>query len=278
MEKRVVSKAGKCVLFLAGLCLGEGISHVAAADLVIAASPSVSVPLEALARAYEASHPQTRVRLYYDRALDLRRTIASIQQDGRHFIGTGEVSLVAPGDDELLDRLEQKYYVLPGSRQVYAVNRVVLVAPESLVEAPSSFDAVAADGRLRLAVADPHDTALGRETRELLETLGLVGALEGRVDVAADARGVLDHVLNGQADVGIVSGADAARERDRVRVVATAPGDRPASKTHSIAMERYCPDRARSGEFLRFIHTEAARAAIRQVGYEMVEARKELVP
>ena len=251
---------------------------MAAADLIIAASPSVSVPLEALARAYEAAHPPTRVRLYYDRALDLRRTIASIQQDGRHVIGTGEVSLVAPGNDELLDRLEQKYYVLPGSRQVYAVNRLVLVAPESLVEAPSSFDAVAVDGRLRLAVADSDGTALGRETKELLETLRLTGALEGRVNVAADVRGVLDHVLNGQADVGIVSGADAARERDRIRVVATAPGDRPAPKTHSIAMERYSPDRAQGEEFLRFLHTEAARAAIRLVGYDTVEERKEPAP
>lgn len=274
----MAKKTSRCGLFLAVLCLGGGVTPVAAADLVIAASPSVAVPLEALARAYEVTHPQTRVRLYYDRALDLRRTLASIQQDGRHFIGTGEVSLVAPGDDELLDRLEQKYYVLPGSRQVYAVNRLVLVVPEALVEAPSSFDAVAADGRLRLAVADPDSTALGRETRELLETLGLVGAVEGRVDMAADARGVLDHVLNGQADVGIVSGSDAARERDRVRVVATAPGDRPAPKMHSIAMERYCPDRARGEEFLRFLHTEAARAAIRLVGYDTVGARQEPAP
>jgi molybdate transport system substrate-binding protein len=246
--------------------------------LIIAASPSVAVPLEALARAYEAAHPQMRVRLYYDHALDLRRAIAAIQQDGRHFIGTGEVSLVAPGDDELLDRLAQKYYLLPGTRRTYAVNRLVLVVPESLVEAPASFEALAADGRLRLAVADPHDTVLGRETRELLEMLRLAAVLEGRVDVAADARGVLDHVLNGQADVGIVSGSDAARERDRVRVVATALGDRPAPKTHSIAMERYCPDRTRGEEFLRFIHTEAARAAIRQVGYDTGEARQEPVP
>ncbi len=239
----------------------------AAGELIIAASPSVAVPLEALARAYEAGHPQTHVRLYFDRALDLRRTIAAAQQDGRHFIGTGDISLVAPGDDELLDRLEQKYYVLPGSRRVYAVNHLVLVVPESLVEAPDSLESLVADGRTRLAVADPRDTEMGRRTRDLLEGVDVADKLNNRIDVAADARGVIDHVLNGQADVGIVSGADAARERERVRVAAVASGDRPAPKTHAIAMERYCPDRAEAEAFLRFIQTEPARAAIRQVGY-----------
>ncbi len=250
----------------------------AGGELLIAASPSVAVPLEALAGAFESAHPTSKVRLYYDRALDLRRTIAAAQQDGRHFIGSGVISLVAPGDDELLDRLEQKYYVFPGSRRVYAVNRLVVVAPESLVEAPGSLDAIVADGRVRLAVADPRDTELGRNTQLLLETLGAAQALRDRTDVAADARGVIDHVLNGQADVGIVSGADAARARDHVRVVAVASGDHPAPKTHAIAMERYCPDRAAAEAFLRFIQTEPARAAIRQVGYGVPNNREEERP
>ena len=261
--------AGWATLGMAVVCLGGQSAPVAAADLIIAASPSVAVPLEAVARAFEAAHPEIRVRLYYDRALDLRRAIASIQQDGRHFIGNGEISLIAPGDDELLDRLTQKYYLLPSTRRTYAVNPLVLIVPESLVEAPSSFEAMAADARLRVAVADPRETALGQATRSLLEESHMLRSLEGRLDVAADARGVLDHVLNGQADVGIVSGADAARERDRVRVVARASSDRPAPKTHSIAMERFCPDRARGEAFLRFLDGEAARAAIRLTGYEV---------
>ena len=63
---------------------------------------------------------------------------------------------------------------------------------------------------------------VGQKTSELLKVLGIAEALKGRLDVAMDARGVLDHMLNGQADVGIIFGPDAYDKRERVRVVAVA--------------------------------------------------------
>jgi molybdate transport system substrate-binding protein len=73
----------------------------------------------------------------------------------------------------------------------------------------------------------------------------------GRLDVATDARGVLDLLLNGQADVGIIFGPDAYDKRERVRVVAVAPEQAIRPIIHSMAMERYCPDRPLCEE-LRF--------------------------
>jgi molybdate transport system substrate-binding protein len=101
----------------------------------------------------------------------------------------------------------------------------------------------------------------------LLHALGMKQALKGRLDVARDARGVLDHLLRGEVDVGIIFGPTAAQERERVRVTAVAPeiGYRPA--VHSMAMERYCPNRALCAEFLRFIQTPDAQAIVNRLGY-----------
>jgi molybdate transport system substrate-binding protein len=242
-----------------------------AEPLVIAVSPSLAAPLEALARVYETAHPDVIVRLYVDSTLDLRRTIAAIQNDGRHAAGVGVIHLVAPGNDELLDRLEQKYYVLPETRRPYALTRLVLVVPESLVDAPTSFEALAAAG-VRIAVADPRETELGSRTRQLLDALGLSPVLQNRLDVAADARAVVDHVLNGQADVGVVFSADAVRERDRVRIAATSRHSAVPFIRHSMAMDRYCPNRRLGLAFLDFTESAPAQAALRQLGYEPVSA------
>lgn len=240
---------------------------MAAEPLIIAASPSLAAPLEALGRAFEAARPGVQVRLYYDSGLDLRRTIAAMENSGRHFIGTGPIHLVAPGGDELISRLEQKYYVLPGTRKAYATVPLVLVVPESLVEAPSSFEALATDRRLRVAVVDPRANDLGRLTHALHESLGMTDALQGRLDVAADARGVLDHLLSGQADAGILFGPDAVQEQERVRIVAVAPDKAYQPIIHSVAMERYCPNRALCEEFLAFTQTREAQAVVKQLGY-----------
>jgi molybdate transport system substrate-binding protein len=258
------------VTVLIVVVLAAGIGLAASSEpLVIAASPSLATPLEALSRAFEASHQHVKIRLYFDSGLDLRRTIAAMENNpiGQYFIGSGPIHIIAPGGDELITRMEQKYYVLPQTRRPYATVSLVLVVPESLVDAPSSFEALAQDTRIRVAVADPVLTLVGQKTNELLKVLGIAEALKGRLDVATDARGVLDHLLNGQADVGIIFGPDASDKRERVRVVAVAPQKDIRPIIHSLAMERYCPDRPLCEEFLAFSQSSEARNILKGLGY-----------
>jgi len=246
------------------------VSPVHAEPLVIAASPSLAAPIEVLGRAFEVTHPDVQVRIYFDSGLDLRRTIAAMENSmvGQYFRSKGPIHVVAPAGDELIDRLQRHYYVLPGTKRPYASVRLVLVVPESLVEAPASFEALAKDAGLRVAVADPSFTELGRHTQELFRALGIADGLKSRLDVAADARGVLDHLLNGQADVGVIFSSNAYQERERVRVVARAPDRAHLPVTHSMAMERFCPNRTLCEEFLAFIQSSDAQAMLKPLGYE----------
>lgn len=235
--------------------------------LVIAASPGVKLPLEAISREFEALHPGATVHIFYDAALNLRQRIAAIENSGRTEIGSGPVHLVAPAVDELLTRLESKYYVLPGTRRAYASARLVLVVPESLVDAPESFESLADHPALRLAIADPQQTEVGQMTQGMLTSLGLFDSLTGRLDRAVNASGVLDHVLSGQADAGIVLSPTAAGEHERVRIAAFAPDQGYDPPVHSIAMSRNCPDRALCEEFLAFVQTTRAQAVLKRIGY-----------
>ena len=237
--------------------------------LVIATSPSVREAVEALGRQFEQTHPDVSVRLYFDSGLDLRRTIAGMENNprGQFFLGSGPLHLVAPGGDELITRLEQKYYVLPGTKRPYAEVPLVMVVPESLVEAPTSFESLAKDPSVRIAIGDPDMTTLGQRTKQLLTGLGVWGAVEHRLDEATDTRSVLDHLLNGQADVGILFGPDAAKESQRIRIVAVAERGSLPPIIHSMAMERYCPNRPLCEEFLNFIQSPEAQAILRRLGF-----------
>jgi molybdate transport system substrate-binding protein len=260
----------RTILPMMGVLVAPGFDSTSASEpLVIAASPSMAAPLEALGQAFEKTHPDVKVRIYFDSGLDLRRTIAGMENNprGNYFIGTGPIHLVAPGGDELITRLEQKYYVLPGTRRPYAAVPLVMVVPESLVEAPTSFETLAQGQNIRVAVADPTLTTLGQRTKQLFATLGILDSLKGRMDVGNDTRSVLDHVLSGQADVGIIFGPDAARESQRVRVVAVSDSRIVRPTIHSMAMERYCPNRALCEEFLAFTQSTEAQALLTRLGY-----------
>lgn len=235
--------------------------------LVIGASPSMKAPVEALGLAFEQSHPNVKVKVYYDSGLDLRRAIAMVGNDHRFFLGSGPIDLVAPGGDELLARLESKYYVLPDTKHPYASVPLVLVVPVTLVEAPASFDELGRGAGYRIAVSDPALTELGRQTGQLFNALGIAGDVKDRLDVASDARGVLDHLLLGQADVGILFGPDAVLEQERVRIVAQAGRPNFQPIIHSMAMHRYCRNRVLCGEFLAFAGSRAGQAIVRSLGY-----------
>ena len=94
------------------------------------------------------THPDVKVMLYFDSGLDIRRTIAAMENTsvGQYFIGKGPIHLIAPGGDELITRLQQRYYVLPDSRYPYATEPLTLIVPESQVDAPGSFEALAQVG------------------------------------------------------------------------------------------------------------------------------------
>jgi len=238
-------------------------------QLVIATSPSMRIPVEALGRQFEQTHPDVRVRLYFDSGLDIRRTIAGMENSpiGQYFIGSGPIHLVAPGGDELITRLEWRYYVLPGTKRSYAEVPLVMVVPEALVDAPTSFEALGKNEALRIAVGDPDLTTLGQQTKQLLTTLGVWSSVEGRLDEASDTRSVLDHLLNGQADVGILFGPDAVQESQRIRIVAVSERGIIPLAIHSMAMERYCPNRALCEEFLGFIQSPEAQKELQRLGY-----------
>lgn len=245
------------------LMLGGPEASGADRSLVIVTSPTVKDAIHALGQRFEQLHPEVRVQVAVDMSLDLRRTIAAMENRGRSFIGTGPIHLVAPGGDELITRLEQKYYVLPGARAMYATEQLVLVAPEQLSEAPESFEALAQLESVRIAVADK-STRLGMETDRLMSTLGLKNR---QLDIANERDGILDHLLGGQADLGIMFGHDAARVRQRVRVLAVAPTGLYQPVLHSIAMERYCPDRMLCEEFLRYVTNPDGQSVLKQLGY-----------
>ncbi len=263
-----VTRAVLCCAIVSLVAFSMGsIQADASEPFVIAASPTLRGLLERLGSGFEQTHPDVRVKLYFGSGLDVRQTIAAMENSmvGQYFIGSGPLHLVAPGGDEVLSRLEMKYYVLPGTQRPYAMDQLVVVVPESLVEAPESLEAIRR-GTTRLAVADASRTLLGTQTGHMLRTSGLDEALTGRLDVAIDSHGVIDHVLSGQADAGIIYGDQAVTLQERLRtVVVIDKGYTPTM--HSMAMERYCPNRRLCEEFLGYIQSAEGQAIVRQAGY-----------
>ena len=255
------------------------VTHAQAGEpFVILASPSLEKPLVALAETFEASHPNVRVKILLDSGFALRGTIGRLQNSGLYGIESGVIHIVAPADQELIDRLEHRHYVMPDSRQEYATSRLALVVPASAPVTGLSFEEVLRLPSARLVVADPQVSELGHRTKIAFENLGGLGGTESRRITAHDAHGVLDRLAYGKADVGVLFEHQAVEAGQSVRLVAPVPEVVAPPIVYAMAMERFCPNRPLCREFLEFSRSPEARTILTRLGYGIPSDRASTRP
>jgi len=109
-------------------------------------------------------------------------------------------------DSERPQRLEREGHIVPGSRRVYAVGRLVLWSPD-----PQRIDdgpATLRQGAFhRLAVANPRLAPYGRAAREVLQRLGLWQRLAPRLVRGENIAQAFHFVRSGNAELGFIAAA-----------------------------------------------------------------------
>ncbi len=120
-----------------------------------------------------------------------------------------------------------------GAPAPLAGNRLVVAAAAPIEGGAGPEILLEAD---RGAVADLRAAPAGRYAREALDALGLLGALEGRLVEAADARAAAAWVARGEAPFGVLYATDAALAG--LVVVAEIPQSAHAPIVYVIAVAR----------------------------------------
>ena len=100
--------------------------------------------------------------------------------------------------------LERNGMIVPGSRYTYARGQLVLFSPGH--RASQLNEAYLENGNFRhFAVANPELAPYGRAAREVLETLGLWNALQGRLVRGENIGQAYQYVISGNAEAGLVA-------------------------------------------------------------------------
>ncbi len=222
-----------------------------AADLVVAASESLAVALQPIAREFEAAHPDTRVQLQFgagDAVID-------------DIVRGAAIDVFIPADDELMDRIEP--LMLAGSRRDVALNRLVVIVAAKAAAPPARLADLA--HLERVALANPASVASGRYAKGALERAQLFAPLQPKLVLAAGEREVRDRVIGGEADAGFVYATDAAIVGDRVRVAFAVPTVRPVR--YPAAIVRASADEATARAFIEFLRGAPAQEMLRHYGF-----------
>ncbi len=172
-----------------------------------------------------------------------------------------------------MDYLDERGLINAETRGIVAGNRLVLIAPQTLMfEAPpdltSANDLLAVLGEAgRLAVALVDAVPAGIYTRAAMENLGIWEALESRLAQADNVRAALFLVALGEAPLGIVYASDAVAE-PRVAVVAAFDPSLHQTIGYDVAVTGDT-EHPQAIAFVRFLRSPEAQQSLSENGFSL---------
>ena len=103
----------------------------------------------------------------------------------------------------------------------------------------------------RIAVGSPATVPAGEYTEQTFTSLGLLPAIKPKLVYAQNVRQVLDYVVRGEVDCGLVYATDAKSAGGRVTVAATAAENLHSPILYPIAVVRSSADAADASTFVK---------------------------
>ena len=234
------------------------VSTPARADsLTVFAAESLKESLDAVVRAFRDKTGH-QVAVTYGPAHQLARHIQN---------GAPADVFVADGAD-LVDDLDGRQMLVPGSRRKLAGNELVLIASSgstgSAKLAPG-VDLVALAGGKKLVMPHPNQHPAGKYARAALASLGTWDPMIPHMAVVNDVRSAVAAVARGQASLGIVYRTDALVDAN-VRVVDVfPPGSHPQVAFTMAQVARMSPPSA--FDLADFIASPDAAAIFQRFGF-----------
>ena len=226
-----------------------------AAELTVSAASSLGTVFRVLAPAFEGLNPGIRL------ALNFGASDALLAQIARG----APVDIFASADEETLDRADRQKLLVPGSRQIFARNSLVLITPADSTLRLSSLADLQQPQVKRIAVGSPTGVPAGRYARGALEDAKLWAAIEPRAIFAQNVRQALDYVARGEVDAGFVYATDAAMMKSKVRIAFVVPAQTPI--VYPIATVAGSRNAGSAQRFVEFVLSPPAQAVLAQHGF-----------
>lgn len=241
---------------LPALALALTAPHATAADLTVSAAASLTNAFKDIAIAFEAAHPETRVRLNFGASGALLQQIAK---------GGAPVDVFVSADEETMDQAQQRGVVQAAQRRDVVSNTLVVIVPASARNVPKAVGDLAQASYQRIAIGLPASVPVGRYTKGVLEAAGLWSALEPKTIGANTVRQALDYVARAEVDAGFVYATDAALMPDKVKVALTVPTPTPVR--YPAAPIAASANAQPAAKFVEFLQSAPAQAVLAKHGF-----------
>ncbi|MBS1787884.1 MAG: molybdate ABC transporter substrate-binding protein [Acidobacteria bacterium] len=260
--QRLILIVGFCALlaFFDVGCHSSESAKPSAHEITVSAAASLQDAFREIGKQFEA---QTGARVNFNFAASgtLQKQIES----------GAPVDVFASAGHTQMDALAAQRLIAPETRQDFARNELVLIAPAEQTVELKSFADLNNTQIKRIAIGNPKTVPAGQYAQQTLTHFNLWTPLQSRLVLGEDVRQALDYVTRGEVEAGIVYASDVRARDGAVQIVARAPADSHEPIAYPIAVIRASkqPDVARA--FLDAVMSDEGQRSLEKYGYESVK-------
>ncbi|MEI7767043.1 MAG: molybdate ABC transporter substrate-binding protein [Phycisphaerae bacterium] len=161
----------------------------------------------------------------------------------------------------------EKAQLTQGPSVVITGNQLVLIAPADSKLPIKQLSEVTDPGVKRLAVGQPETVPAGLYAQQALTKLNVYDTLKDRLVLGANVRQVLDYVIRGEADAGLVYATDAAAVGPKVKVLAQVDPTLHATIEYPAVIIKDSKQAATATAFVAFLQSPAGQKIFTDKGY-----------
>jgi len=234
--------------FLRILLLLTTLTRVAFADsITVSAAISLKESLTQIAADYQAKSGDT-VALNFGASGQLSAQIAQ---------GAPVDVFISAGVKEM-DQLAAANLIDTYTRRNICGNGLVLIVPADAKFVPASFSDLTDSRILKIAIGQPKSVPAGQYAQDVFTNLKLTDAVTPKLVLGENVRQVLDYVIRGEVEAGIVYSTDALSAGEKVKVAAIAPESSHKPIVYPAAIIKATSKADAARRFLDYLSSDAA--------------------
>lgn len=227
-------------------------------ELVVSAAVSLKDAFNEIAELHER---RTNIKVRFNRGASgaLQKQIES----------GAPVDVFASAGAKQMDELAARGAIISASRKDFARNSLVLITPVSGLGVTSFIDLTKSEIK-KVAVGNPKTVPAGQYTEQTFTRLRLLPEIQSKLIYAEDVRQVLDYVVRGEVDAGVVYASDILSAGAKVKEVAFASEDShdPILYPIAIVKESHRPEAAQ--KFIDLVLSAEGQAILTKHGFMTV--------
>lgn len=221
-------------------------------EITVSAAISLKNAFEEIGKIFEAKNPGIKVFFNFGGSGDLARQIEA----------GAPVDVFASASPKDMQDIQNKNLLIPETRAVFAVNSIVIVQPaQSRLKLAGIEDLKKPEVR-RIGIGNPQTVPAGRYAGEVMAFFKLNDALKEKLIMGENVRQVLDYVVRGEVDAGIVYKTDALMQPSGVNIFFAVPQAAHSPVLYPAAVIKNTKSPQAAKQFVEFVAGDTAACSI----------------